>query len=390
MYRFLTSGESHGKCLIGVIEGFPAGMAVDGEGVNFQLQRRQRGYGRGGRMQIERDKVEITSGVRDGLTMGGPVSFFIQNKDWANWKIPMSSTAIPESANRRSVTQPRPGHADLAGALKFHTHDARNVLERASARETAARVAVGAFSSQLLSHFGIQIGSHVLEIGCESVSREFESASSEDIFKIDPNSQFRCLDPEAQQRMKTRIDKAADEGDTLGGIIEVVGAGIPVGLGSCSQWDRKLDGLIAQAMMSIHAVKAVEVGSGLESVRRPGSMAQDELFYNADKRRFFRKTNYAGGLEGGLTNGSDLRIKVYLKPIPTLRKPLASVDMVTKEGIEAAYERSDTCVVPAAAVVSEAMLAIALSGAFLEKFGGDSLKEMEGNFENYQRLLDEF
>jgi chorismate synthase len=390
MFRFLTSGESHGKCLIGIMEGFPAGLAVDEEVINFQLHRRQVGYGRGGRMQIERDTVEITSGVRHGLTMGSPVSFVIQNRDWENWKIPMSSTAIPENASKRSVTQPRPGHADLAAVLKFHTHDVRNVLERASARETAARVAVGAFCRQLLGHFGIQLGSHVLEIGGERVSKEFESASSEDVLKIDPNSQFRCLDPEAEQRMKARIDKATSEGDTLGGVLEAVGTSIPVGLGSCTQWDRRLDGLIAQAMMSIHAAKAVEIGSGIESASKPGSMAHDEIFYSAEKRRFFRKTNRSGGLEGGITNGSDLRIRVYMKPIPTLRNPLASVDIVSKEISEAAFERSDTCVVPAAAVVSEAMLGIALTDAFLKKFGGDSLKETEGNFANYQRLLDEF
>jgi len=390
MFRYLTSGESHGKCLSGIIEGLPAGLAVDEEGVNFQLQRRQLGYGRGGRMQIERDKVEITSGLRGGLTMGSPISFVIQNRDWAHWEVAMSSTAIPENANRRSVSRPRPGHADLAGALKFHTHDARNVLERASARETAARVAVSAFCRRLLHHFGIRIGSHVLEIGGERVSKKFESALSEDIFKIDAKSQFRCLDPEAQQRMKDRIDKATKDGDTVGGVIEVIGTSIPVGLGSCSQWDRKLDGLVAQAMMSIPAAKAVEIGSGIGSSRKSGSKAHDEIFYNDEKRRFFRKTNYAGGLEGGITNGSDLRTRVYFKPIPTLRNPLTSVDISSKESIEAAFERSDACVVPAAAVISEAMLAIVLTGTFLEKFGGDSLKEIEGNFANYQSLLNEY
>jgi chorismate synthase len=390
MFRFLTSGESHGKCLAGVIEGLPAGLAIDEAAINFQLRRRQLGYGRGGRMQIERDNVEIASGVRDGLTMGSPISFVIQNKDWAHWEIPMSSVAIPESADKRSVTKPRPGHADLAGALKFHIHDARNVLERASARETAARVAVGAFCRQLLDHFGIQIGSHVLEIGGERVSIEFESASSDDILKIDPNSQFRCLDVEAQKRMSTGIDEAMKNGDTLGGVIETVAISIPAGLGSCSQWDRKLDGLIAQAMMSIHAAKAVEIGLGIESARKPGSMAHDEIFYNPEMRRFFRKTNRAGGLEGGITNGSDLRIRLHMKPIPTLRNPLRSVDIVSKEAIDAGFERSDTCVVPAAAVISEAMLAIALTSAFLEKFGGDSLREIKDNFVNYQRLLDEY
>jgi chorismate synthase len=390
MLRFLTSGESHGKCLIGVIDGLPAGLAVDEKTINAQLGRRQIGYGRGGRMQIERDMAEIISGVRDGMTMGSPISFAIQNKDWAQWETPMSSSAIPENAYKRSVTRPRPGHADLGGALKFHLHDARNILERASARETAARVAGGAFCRQLLEHFGIKIGSHAIEIGGERVSEEFECPSSESILKIDPGSQFRCLDPEAQERMKARIDKATGEGDTVGGILETVATSIPAGLGSCAQWDKRLDGMIAQAMMSINAVKAVEIGSGVDSARKSGSMVHDEIYYSAERRRFFRKTNRAGGLEGGITNGSDLRVKVYLKPIPTLRNPLVSVDMVSKMPFEAAFERSDTCVVPAAAVISEAMLAIIVTGAFLEKFGGDSIIEMEGNFANYQKLLDEY
>ncbi|MBP1609543.1 MAG: chorismate synthase [Acidobacteria bacterium] len=341
-------------------------------------------------MRIEKDAVEITSGVRDGLTMGSPISFLIQNKDWKQWEIPMSSTAIPGNASKHSVTRPRPGHADMAGVLKFQLHDIRNVLERASARETAARVAVGAFCRQLLGQFAIQIGSHVLEIGGERVSKKFESASGEDLFRINPNSQLRCLDRAAEKRMQARIDRATREGDTVGGVIEVVGTSIPVGLGSCSQWDRKLDGLIAQAMMSIHAVKAVEIGSGIESARKSGSAAHDEIFYDGGKRRFFRKTNRAGGLEGGITNGSDLRVRIFLKPVPTLRNPLASIDIVSKAGAEAAYERSDTCIVPAAAVISEAMLAIALTGPFLEKFGGDSLRETKQNFASYQKLLDEY
>ena len=390
MFRFLTSGESHGKCLIVILEGLPAGLPVDEQAVNLQLQRRQGGYGRGDRMRIEKDAVEITSGVRDGLTMGSPISFLIQNKDWKQWEIPMSSTAIPGNASKHSVTRPRPGHADMAGVLKFQLHDIRNVLERASARETAARVAVGAFCRQLLGQFAIQIGSHVLEIGGERVSKKFESASGEDLFRINPNSQLRCLDHAAEKRMQARIDRATREGDTVGGVIEVVGTSIPVGLGSCSQWDRKLDGLIAQAMMSIHAVKAVEIGSGIESARKSGSAAHDEIFYDGGKRRFFRKTNRAGGLEGGITNGSDLRVRIFLKPVPTLRNPLASIDIVSKAGAEAAYERSDTCIVPAAAVISEAMLAIALTGPFLEKFGGDSLRETKQNFASYQKLLDEY
>jgi chorismate synthase len=390
MFRFVTSGESHGKCLIGILEGLPAGLAIDESFINFQLHRRQLGYGRGGRMQIEKDQVEITSGVRHGLTMGSPISFIVQNRDWTHWEIPMSPVAIPENANSRPITRPRPGHADLPGALKFQLHDARNVLERASARETTTRVAVGAFCRLLLSHFGIHIGSHVTDIGGERVSKEFEFASSDDILRIDPESQFRCLDLEAEQRMKARIDKAKREGDTVGGILEAIATSVPAGLGSHTQWDRKLDGLIAQAMMSIHAAKAVEIGSGIDAARTLGSLVHDEIFYNAEKRRFFRKTNRAGGLEGGITNGSELRVRLYMKPIPTLRKPLMSVDIQSKEPFEAAFERSDTCVVPAAAVIAEAMLGIVLTGAFFEKFGGDSVKEMECNFANYQQLLDEY
>jgi len=390
MLRFVTSGESHGKGLIGVLEGLPAGLSMDLDFINLQLHRRQLGYGRGGRMRIEKDQVEIMSGVRHGKTLGSPISFVIQNRDWANWQLPMAVDTVPEGTNVRSVTRPRPGHVDLAGALKFQTRDIRDVLERASARETATRVAIGAFCRLLLRHFSIQVGSHVVAIGRERVSPEFESLPCEEIFKLDPESALRCADPEAANRMMAAIDQAKQLGDTLGGIVEVAASPVPAGLGSHTQWDLKLDGQVAQALMSIPAAKAVEIGAGIAGAQSFGSEVHDEIFYDPKIRRFYRKTNRAGGLEAGITNGADLRARVYMKPIPTLRKPLMSVDIVTKEVFQAAFERSDTCVVPAAAVIAEGMVSIVVTRAFLEKFGGDSLKELEANYANYQRLLDDY
>jgi chorismate synthase len=390
MLRFVTSGESHGKCLIGVLEGLPAGLPIDVEYINFQLHRRQLGYGRGGRMRIEKDQIEILSGVRHGKTLGSPISFMINNRDWANWQIPMSAEPVPEGSNIRAVTRPRPGHVDLAGALKFQTRDVRDVLERASARETATRVAVGSFCRLLLRHFGTGIGSHVLAIGRERVRPEFENLSSEEIFKIDPESPVRCADPEAETRMMAAIDQAKQLGDTLGGIVEVVASPVPIGLGSHTQWDQKLDGQLAQALMSIPAAKAVEIGTGISAAQSFGSEVHDEIFYDAGGKAFYRRTNRAGGLEAGITNGAALRARVYMKPIPTLRKPLMSVDLVTKEPFQAAFERSDTCVVPAAAVITETMVSIVLARAFIDKFGGDSLKELETNFANYKNLLHEY
>lgn len=390
MLRFVTAGESHGKCLAGVLEGLPSGLPIDVEFVNLQLHRRQLGYGRGGRMQIEKDQVDITAGIRHGKTLGSPISFIIWNKDWEHWQIPMSAEPAPEGANLRPVTRPRPGHVDLAGALKYQTHDMRDVLERASARETVSRVAVGAFCRLLLRHFGIRIGSHVLSIGSERVAPGIEELSSEEILAIDPESQLRCADPEAEKRMVALIDSARKAGDTLGGVAEVVAMSVPPGLGSHTQWDRKLDGQIAQVLMSIPAAKAVEIGEGIAGAQRFGSTVHDEIFYDAEQRRFYRKTNRAGGLEAGVTNGADVRVRIYMKPIPTLKKPLLSVDVHTKQPFEAAFERSDTCVVPAAAVIAEAMLGIVLADAFVEKFGGDSLVEMEANYSNYQRLLEAY
>ncbi len=390
MLRFVTSGESHGKCLIGTIEGVPSGLPVDVGFINLQLRRRQLGYGRGGRMQIEHDRIDITSGVRNGKTLGSPVSFIIWNRDWEHWQTAMSPDPAPDGANLRQVTRPRPGHVDLAGALKHQTYDIRDVLERASARETAARVAGGAFCRLLLNYFGMGIGSHVLSIGSRQVSQEFEHLSTEKIFAIDADSPLRCIDPEASERMMALIDEAKKAGDTLGGAFEVVAGSVPPGLGSHTQWDRKLDGLIAQALMSIPAAKAVEIGEGIAGASRFGSAVHDEIYYDSNRRRFYRKTNRAGGLEAGISNGEDIRARVFMKPIPTLRKPLQSVDVRSKETFEAAFERSDTCVVPAAAVIAEAMLAIVLARAFTEKFAGDSIAEMEANFSNYQRLLDAY
>jgi len=390
LLRFLTSGESHGKSLMGIIEGLPSGLPVEVEFINRQLQRRQFGYGRGGRMQIEQDVAEIISGVRHGMTMGSPVSFLIRNRDWSHWEIPMASTPVPADANLRPVSRPRPGHADLAGALKHGLHDARNVLERASARETAARVAAGAFVLLLLERFGMRVCSHVLSIGGVKVASAYENLDVSAVLAIDPSNPVRCADPEGTSAMIAAIDEAKKAGDTLGGTLEVVVDGVPPGLGAHTQWDRKLDGRLAQALMSIHAVKAVEIGEGIAGAARRGSEVHDEIFYDGAARSFHRRTNRAGGIEGGITNGSEVRARLFLKPIPTLRKPLMSVDLVTKEPFEAAFERSDTCVLPAAGVIAEAMTAVTLAEAFLEKFGGDSVAETEGNYRRYREQLQVF
>jgi len=376
--------------LIGVLEGLPRGLAVDLEYINLQLHRRQLGHGRGDRMKIESDRIDIVSGVRHGSTIGSPISFMIQNKDWDHWQEVMAIEAAPEGAGIRSVTRPRPGHADLAGALKFQTHDVRDILERASARETTARVAAGAFCRLFLARFSVKIGSHVIAIGPERIGGQFENPGCEKIFELSAESAMNCLDPDAARSMMAAIDQARNDGDTLGGCVEAVASPIPPGLGSHVQWDRRLDGLIAQAMMSIQSAKAVEIGNGIEGARNPGSRVHDEIFYDPDAKRFFRKTNRAGGVEGGISNGSDIRVRVHLKPVPTLRKPLASVDICSKQPFEAAVERSDACVVPAAGVIAEAVLGIVLANAFLEKFGGDSMTEIEGNYANYLRLLEGF
>jgi chorismate synthase len=390
MLRFMTAGESHGKCLTGILEGLPRGLAIDLDFINLQLHRRQLGYGRGGRMKIERDVIEITSGVRHEQTLGSPIAFNIQNNDWEHWQDAMSIEAMPEGANPQTVTRPRPGHADLAGAQKYQTYDVRDILERASARETAARVAAGAFCQQFLAHFGLRIGSHVIAIGKERVAAAFETLEKENVFDLDPNSPVCCADPSAEKRMMALIDKSQEAGDTLGGCVEVVAGSVPPGLGTHIQWDRKLDGLIAQALMSIPSAKAVEIGNGINGAAYPGSLVHDEILYDAEAKRFSRKTNRAGGVEGGISNGEDLRVRLFLKPIPTLRKPLASVDLRSKQAFEAVVERSDVCVVSAAGVIAEAMLGIVLADAFIDKFGGDSVLETEGNYSNYIRMLESY
>lgn len=388
MLRFLTSGESHGKGLISVIEGFPANVPVDVSLINSDLKRRMGGYGRGARMKIESDQIEIFSGVRHGSTLGSPIAFIVHNKDWVNWSEIMSAEPNPEGAEKRLVTRPRPGHADLVGALKYRFDDMRNVLERSSARETTSRVAVGGFCRLLLRELGIQIYSHVVSIKDIRISNEqLEKVSSDLIPKIE-SSEMRCSDPSLDEAMKKAVDEAIEKGETIGGTFEVRATGVPPGLGSYVHWDRKLDGRLAQAMMSINAIKGVDVGSGLESDPY-GSEFHDEIFYDEKDRQFFRKTNRAGGIEGGTSNGEEIIVRGIVKPIPTLRRPLMSVDFQSKEPFEAQYERSDTCIVPAAGVVGEAMVTIVLAQAVQEKFGGDSLQEMKTNLENYSAALRE-
>ena len=388
MLRFYTAGESHGKGLTGFLEGLPAGLEINREFIDRQLYRRQLGYGRGGRMAIESDHVEILSGVRHGRTIGSPVSFLIANKDWENWLVSMSCAPVPDGADTRSVTRPRPGHADLPGALKYQTRDMRDILERASARETAARTAGGAFARILLEYFNIRIASHVLAVGGESVAAAYESLPFDAVAAAEDEAAeayLRCADREAAARMIALIDEAGKTGDTLGGVVEIAASGVPPGLGSHVQWDRRLDGRLAGAMMSIPSVKAVEIGDGVAGAQKPGSLVHDAISYDADGRRFRHETNRAGGIEGGVSNGEEVRVRIYLKPIPTLRRPLASVDVCSKQAFDAAVERGDVCAVPAAGVVGEAMLALELCGAFLEKFGGDSIDETA---ENYGRFME--
>jgi len=390
MLRFCTAGESHGQALLAFVSGLPAGLAVDVELINRELHRRQLGYGRGGRQKIEKDRADIFAGVRHGRTIGAPVALRIENRDWANWQkiLPVEATSAPEAESRKLVA-PRPGHADLAGSQKFNFHDARYVLERASARETAARVAAGAFAKQLLKQFGTDIASHTIQVGHARLER---SATWHEIQAVseDLESPLRCVDAQTQEKMKAEVDVALKAGDTVGGVFEIVAHNVPVGLGSHAQWDEKLDGRLAQALMSVQAVKAVEIGSGVLAAGSYGSEVQDEISYDKAAGRFRRGSNRAGGLEGGITNGEDVAIRGYLKPISTLRKPLGTVDMVTKEPVQAAYERSDWCVVPAGSVAGEAMVALVLADAFLQKFGGDSLAELRRNFESYARQIDEF
>jgi len=390
MLRFVTSGESHGQALVAWISGLPADLPVDLEFVNRELHRRQLGYGRGGRQKIEKDRVEALSGIRHGHTIGAPIAMRLENRDWPNWEkaLPVEDVDGAEEA-QRPLTAPRPGHADLAGALKFNFHDARYVLERASARETAARVAAGAIAKLLLREFGTDVLSHVIGVGKVHLER---AATWAEIQAVCANleSPLRCVNAATEQRMKLEVDQMLRAGDSVGGIFEVVAHNVAPGLGSHAQWDEKLDGRLARAVMSIQAVKAVEIGTGVASAASYGSEVQDEIGYDATRKRFERSTNRAGGLEGGITNGEDVVVRGYLKPISTLRRPLETADLKTKQAVKAAYERSDICVVPAAGVAGEAMVALVLAEAFLQKFGGDSLAETRRNFEGYQRQLDNF
>ena len=388
MLNFLTAGESHGKALIGIIEGMPANLSLSSNDIDPELKRRQSGYGRGGRMKIESDHAVILSGVRWGKTIGSSITLLIENRDFNNWAEGMSVDAS-QAGSIPPVTRPRPGHADLVGAIKYNQRDIRNILERSSARETAMRVALGAVAKRFLSEFNIRVGSFVIQIGKEKVDIRTHDLSEDellDIFNKAEASQVRCPDKDVTDRMVNIIEEAIKRGDSLGGVFVVFAVGLPVGLGSHIQWSRRLDGRLAQAIMSIQAIKGVEVGSGFKMSGSFGSEVMDEIFYRSGSS-FYRKTNHAGGIEGGMTNGMPLIIKAAMKPIPTLRRPLRSVDIITKEQIEAAYERSDVCAVPAASVIGEAMVALIIADAFLEKFGGDSLEEVKSNHKAYIEYL---
>jgi len=391
MIRFLTAGESHGKCLTLVMEGVPAGLRLSAQDMNRDLERRQMGYGRGGRMKIESDKAQILAGIRAGVTLGTPIAVTIQNKDWENWREIMSpeerntETSGQEDRETRKVTRPRPGHADLAGGIKYGHKDLRNVLERASARETAARVAAGAIAKRFLSEFDIYVLSFVIQIGdCSAAPQGMPSSLSEveELQERLENSPLRCPDPDAESFMMQAIDEAKTDGDSLGGVFQVVVLNAPPGLGSHVHWDRRLDARIAYAVMGIPAIKGVEIGLGFEVARRRGSQVHDEIYYEPDTG-FYRRTNNAGGTEGGISNGEAVVVKAVMKPIPSLSQPLNSVDFISKERFQAARERADVCAVPAAGVVGEAVVAIEIANAFLEKFGGDSVLEIKRNFDSY-------
>jgi chorismate synthase len=376
-FRFTTAGESHGRGLVAILEGIPAGLPVSAERVDVELKRRQGGYGRGARMKIESDRIEWLAGIRAGETLGSPIAVLVWNRDWEHWQDVMAPEAdSPGSERRRQVTRPRPGHADLAGSLKYDRTDARDILERASARETVARVACGAICKILLGEFAIEIGSHVVELG--GVTAKSISPLPSPLNAAADESPVRCLDPEAEREMIRRIDAAKAAGDTLGGIVEVVALGLPVGLGSHVSWDTKLDGRLAQALMSIPAVKGVELGLGFEAARRKGSEVHDEILPG-----FARATNRAGGTEGGMTTGEPLALRVAMKPISTLMSPLKTVDLKTGGPAQAQSERSDVTAVPAMGVIAEAMVAIVVTQALLEKFGGDALSELKRNVDGY-------
>ncbi|MEE9221581.1 MAG: chorismate synthase [candidate division NC10 bacterium] len=393
MLRYLTAGESHGPSLTTIVEGMPAHLPLSPKDIDVELSRRQMGYGRGGRMKIEQDRVSITAGVRHGVTLGSPITLTITNRDFTNWQETMGiEVEVKVQDTRPPVTRPRPGHADLAGAIKYGHRDIRNVLERSSARETTARVAVGAVCKRLLREFGISVLSHVVEIGGVRASRS--DATPEQIQVLAEASPVRCVDREAAEAMVARIDEARRRKTTLGGIFEIIVEGVPVGLGSYVQWDRKLDGRLARALMSIQAIKGVEVGLGFTVAGRFGFEAHDEIFYDPERQgphglKFYRKTNYAGGLEGGVTNGEPILLRAAMKPLSTQYAPLRSVDLETKEPFEATVERSDVCAVPAAGVIGEGVVAFEVANALREKFGGDSLEEMKRNFDTYARYVRE-
>jgi chorismate synthase len=391
MLRFLTAGESHGPSLVMILEGMPAGLAIDFDAITAQLRRRQGGYGRGRRMAIESDRAQALSGIRHGVTTGSPIALTIPNRDWENWQRTMAVEGAPSAdtpgVDRPLVTRPRPGHADLAGVAKYGHDDVRNVLERASARETASRVAVGSIARQLLQQFGVEIVSHVASLGPAAIPDAL-AVTFEDVVAIPSDSPLHCVERAVEAQMIAAIDAAREAGDTLGGSFEVIARGVPVGLGSHVQWDRKLDGRLGQALMSIPAIKAVGIGRGPGVASLPGSRIHDEILpptatHRSSQLPIERPTNNAGGLEGGITNGQDLRVTAYMKPIATLMKPLRSIDINTLELSPAAIERSDVCAVPAAAVVGEAMVALVLAEAAIEKFGGDSLEEMVTNWKAF-------
>jgi chorismate synthase len=390
MLRYFTAGESHGEALVAFLSGVPAGLKVEQAFLDRELWRRQQGYGRGGRMKIERDTAHILSGVHHGMTIGSPISIQLQNKDWKNWQEALPVEA-GDPARHKPVASPRPGHADLAGALKYNFSEARYVLERASARETAARVAAGGIAKLLLRELGIEVLSHVVAVGGVAMQEE---VPWEEIRQLQLREEIllNCVHRETEQRMKGEVDKVLKTGDSVGGIFEVVAHGVPPGLGTYAQWDERLDAQLAAAMMSLQAVKAVEIGSGIAAATSPGSAVHDEIGYGEPAKftAFTRPHNHAGGIEGGVSNGEEIRVRGYLKPISTLRRPLQSVDFATRQPVSAAYERSDVCVVPAAGVGGEAMVALTLARCALEKFGGDSMGETLRNFEGYRLQLNKY
>ena len=390
MLRYFTTGESHGEALVAVLSGLPAGLKIDQSFLDRELWRRQQGYGRGGRMKIERDSAHILSGVRQGNTIGSPISVLLENKDWKNWQ---ESLPVGEGdpAKHKAVKSPRPGHADLAGALKYNFPEARYILERASARESAARVAIGAIAKLFLRDLGIEVLSHVISVGSAGLG---EAEVPWDMIRSLAARQeilLSCADPTVEARMKDEVDKALKTGDSVGGVFEVVAHGVPPGLGTYAQWDERLDALLAGAVMSLQAVKAVEIGVGVSAATSMGSAVHDEIGYEGSSHTgFSRRGNHAGGVEGGISNGEEIRVRGYLKPISTLRRPLQSVDFATRQPVKAAYERSDVCVVPAAGVAAEAMVALTLARCALEKFGGDSMGETLRNFQGYCEQIKNF